>query len=306
MPNQNLQIVYLTQQIRKNNGDDPDYAHLARTHMAEQVKQAAAVQAGVGKLFDDIVDPSNLDASFRDFQYRATMLITAGRSLSVGLSQEYFNDVHHLAGYVNEVEVAAEVDELTATVRSLYINGYGALKKRLKEGVAVEIAMSQAQQSLLGAVKGRTLSAGRNRLVALSKADPNTKGWARVSDGNPCHFCAMLVSRGPVYTASTGAFQAHNKCGCSVRPVPRNDPSGGWSPEARAYSELWQDKSALDAAYEGAKQAATTRRDGTTMTKAQRNQAININAFRRAYSVAQASGRFTEVERKNVAAIAGV
>jgi len=47
----------------------------------------------------------------------------------------------------------------------------------------------------------------------------------RVTDGDPCHFCLTLASRGPEYKSrATASFQAHDHCGCVVVPVYRGTP----------------------------------------------------------------------------------
>jgi hypothetical protein len=45
--------------------------------------------------------------------------------------------------------------------------------------------------------------------------------WRRVSDGNPCGWCAMLVGRGPVYRSAETAGAGnryHTRCGCTAEP----------------------------------------------------------------------------------------
>jgi hypothetical protein len=64
-------------------------------------------------------------------------------------------------------------------------------------------------------------------------------GWRRVSDGDPCAWCAMLVAAGPVYKTATAALKPagrrsavahperfHDYCGCSVEEF-RGSP-GDW------------------------------------------------------------------------------
>ena len=73
------------------------------------------------------------------------------------------------------------------------------------------------------------MNAGRDLLVDSIEAAGAR--WRRVTDGNPCAFCAMLAGRGPVYrsreTAGLGR-RFHERCGCSVEEVV-----GDWSPSAR-------------------------------------------------------------------------
>lgn len=46
-------------------------------------------------------------------------------------------------------------------------------------------------------------NAGRETVVASAEA--NGKRWRRVTDGDPCSFCAMLAGRGPVYRTEDAA-----------------------------------------------------------------------------------------------------
>ena len=48
----------------------------------------------------------------------------------------------------------------------------------------------------------------------------SSKRWRRVTDGAPCGFCAMLASRGPVYTSQDTADggRYHGRCGCTAEP----------------------------------------------------------------------------------------
>jgi hypothetical protein len=60
-------------------------------------------------------------------------------------------------------------------------------------------------------------------------------GYARFTDGNPCYFCAMLASRGAVYSANSfreiskhfgdNIAAVHDHCKCSLRPVFRTEDS---------------------------------------------------------------------------------
>jgi len=94
-------------------------------------------------------------------------------------------------------------------------------------------AASQAQYEVL--------RAGRE------KVQQSAPRWRRVTDGNPCGFCAMVCSRGPAYRSADAAGQGrryHAHCGCTVEPF-FGDPST-WVPspdEARfieAYNASWK------------------------------------------------------------------
>lgn len=216
-----------------------DFDALARAHMAQQVREAAVIQAAIGRLWDVTIDPNDLEGSFARFEVQARRLVNAGRTKGELTAQTYYDAVRKIAGLEGTIHVPGQPFEDDATQRALYASGFGHAKRRLKEGMSPDQALASAKASMLRAAKRRTLGAGRQRLLDLTAADPDMTHWARVSDGKPCYFCAMLVSRGPVYKATTASFRAHDGCGCSARPVPRNDPTGGWSEDARAYRDLY-------------------------------------------------------------------
>lgn len=119
------------------------------------------------------------------------------------------------------------------------------------------------------------LSAGRGVIEQTVRQDRLAVGWMRVTDANPCAFCAMLASRGPVYkSAAAAGFELdpvrgpvnryHDHCACQVIPVFTREPV---LPETtRRWQEAWT------TSQREAKQAGELRR-GTS------NDALN--AFRR-------------------------
>lgn len=246
---------------------EPDYDGLARAHMAQQVKDVAVVQALLGRVWDQTMDPNDLKGSFEKFQRQASAIIKQGRMRGELTAQQYYSAVRLLAGYTDPLpDVPLQPSGDAATRRALQATGFRAANKALREGTNAEAAMALAKAAMLRSAKRRTLEAGRNRLVALSEKDKNVDGWTRVSDGKPCYFCAMLVSRGPVYTSGTVGFIAHDGCGCNVRPVFKNDRSGGWSADAREYEKRWEDEGSDLALFRSAHNLATGRTSSRRLT----------------------------------------
>ena len=82
-----------------------------------------------------------------------------------------------------------------------------------------------------GAAGARHVGNGaREQIQDSAKADRRAIGWIRVTSGEPCYFCAMLASRGPVYSVDSfddsdalfdgaGHHKVHDNCGCSMRQV---------------------------------------------------------------------------------------
>lgn len=213
---------------------------LAHDHMASQVQQVARIQAALAALWDRTMDPADIDGSFVRFQVLADRLIKSARRRGEIDAQTYYEQVRLLSGYLDPLPDVPSLGAGTRANRaSLHATSVATAKRKIAEGMPAEEAMTAAKAAMLRAAKRRILEASRMRVVRLSEADDNARGWARVSDGRPCAFCAMLVSRGPVYAADTVRFRAHDGCGCSAKPVFDNDPAKGWSPEARALRSLW-------------------------------------------------------------------
>lgn len=99
-----------------------------------------------------------------------------------------------------------------------------------------------------GAAAGRVIKNGaRSDIWSAAERDRKVLGYIRLSrTGTPCGWCAMLISRGPVYKSSRSAQfdegdMYHDNCNCYAEPV--------WSREQydnsdlyalnREYSKLW-------------------------------------------------------------------
>lgn len=57
------------------------------------------------------------------------------------------------------------------------------------------------------------------REAVISAAHKRGDGWQRVMVGETCAFCALLVSRGAVYSSRTVRFRAHANCDCGAAVV---------------------------------------------------------------------------------------
>ena len=145
-----------------------------------------------------------------------------------------------------------------AAERSLSVTGPGELKRQASRGIGEGQARRVALVTSSGAATRHVLTGARETTLTLVQNDQRALGWARVTDSDPCSFCAMLASRGPAYKTETSAsFKAHDQCACV--PVAVYSRAAAWPGDARAYQRLW---------YEATK--GTSGKD-------------SINAFRRAY-----------------------
>jgi len=128
-----------------------------------------------------------------------------------------------------------------AAERSLLVTGPAELKKQIKRGILREQALKAAKAKVFGAASRQVLNGGRDLIQDVVEADPAALGWIRVTDGDPCAFCALLSSRGPVYkTEQTAGFIAHDNCACIPKPV--FSKKAPWPGRSREFRALYQEK----------------------------------------------------------------
>ncbi|GAA1160874.1 hypothetical protein F4556_005191 [Kitasatospora gansuensis] len=112
--------------------------------------------------------------------------------------------------------------------------------------------MAAASSTAAGAADREVLRGGRELVKQATARDKRVIGWARVTDLDPCAFCAMLASRGAVYKSRDIAVLAggdvsnlddltkyHDMCHCQIVPVYSRD---GWMPEqSGGWRDLWSE-----------------------------------------------------------------
>ena len=92
------------------------------------------------------------------------------------------------------------------------------------------------------------LDGGRDTVINTVQRDDRAVGWYRVTDGDPCAFCALLASRGAVYKSQRSAsFGSHPSCGCTAEPAFtadkfRNTQSEQWNDLYRRSTRGHRDK----------------------------------------------------------------
>lgn len=123
---------------------------------------------------------------------------------------------------------------------ALFATGQNAVKRSLESGKSPEHARGVALTRTSGAVTTQVLNGGRETLLGSVRDDKSALGWSRVTDGDPCSFCALLAGRGPVYKSEkTADFQAHGDCGCNAEPVYSRDAE--WPGRAREFHDLYNE-----------------------------------------------------------------
>ena len=249
---------------------------LTESHREEQARLALQVMQESLKLWG-LLPVDDMDVRRPDWQAAMLPLLADARSQSQQIANGYYRSFSQaetgLFRDIPPVGVPFDRDRLSTT---LDITGPARFKSLVGRGAGPAHAWRTAGVSVAGAAAKLTLEAGRTELFEQTQRDRQAIGFMRVTAGDPCAFCAMLASRGPVYksadTAAGGhwsskdqAFQVHDACQCSIEPSFSH--KSDWPGRGKEFRKMWDD-STSDAREAGLIGHGTSSRDA-------------LNAFRR-------------------------
>jgi hypothetical protein len=210
-------------------------AALAEAFRVSEAQGAAAVQRALREAFRRYGRTDR--ARFEDLAFR---ILSVAHARSSAAGQAYYLQTRIAAGLPAELPLIEPVAlDPEATRTSLRVTGPVTYAAAVRDGKGELAARSLAEAALMRYGKRATLSGARDTVVRMSRSDPAARGFARISDGSPCAFCAMLISRGPVYSGSTAGFDAHDGCGCL--PKPFYGTADGWTAQGRQMEQLYAD-----------------------------------------------------------------
>lgn len=240
-------------------------ARLTEQHRKAQLAIRAAALRETLRLWPAL-DPLRLDDTAPLWLRLMLALVGQWRSASARRAQEYYRAFREVETGDRLVEaVSALPDEVDPRqlVTSLSVTGPVRIKYLTERAVEPETASRMALRDVSGAAGRHVLEGGRGMVDRLALVDERAIGWARVTDGDPCAFCAMAAGRGFVFRSREAALRTtarskrgpgqkwHDGCGCGAEPAfSRDAPLPGKGAE---YAQLWQDVA-------GGKSAAEARR----------------------------------------------
>lgn len=226
-----------------------DGKRLTEAHRQAQLAVSARAATEARGLWEQL-DPFDLDGSTPYWLAANTIRVDRRARESQQLASAYLTE-YRTAEVGRPGEVVLRVP--SATAQALLLAGPVRVKKLIKAGVDREDAHEQAFTKYAGIVRRQTLMGGRLTIAATAGRDRIARGWRRVTDGDPCSFCAMLASRGPAYTSAATAqarnaegLRYHGNCGCTAEII-----YGTWTPTP-------QEADYVDRYEEAAAEAETT------------------------------------------------
>lgn len=193
-----------------------------------QALLAARMAQQVLRVWRDLMNPAKVDASWPAVCAALMPIVQQAREQSAVLARAAYVDARQDAGvpddgFVPSGPLQLAIDRLEST---LDVTGPVEFKKAIAAGKTPQQAMDAAAVRMVGSTQYLALEGGRSVMKQSTDADERATGYARVTDSDPCHWCAMLASRGPVYkTAKTagdprqGGDRYHDHCSCAAFPA---------------------------------------------------------------------------------------
>lgn len=201
-------------------------ATLAGRQLTEQHRQIQlAVRAAAAR---DILrlmaayDLDDIDRSWLAIAPGMEAVVRDYHRRSAGLAAGYYQAFRTAEGAGGQLTLRlAEPPDPDYLAYSLGFYGQIAPKQMVQKGIR-DVA-AKTTTLVVGGATRHVLDGGRGTLTESVRGDRQALGYARVTAGKPCAFCAMLAGRGAVYKESTAKFEAHDHCACTVEPRYRRD-----------------------------------------------------------------------------------
>jgi hypothetical protein len=200
-----------------------------------------------------LIDLDRLDETAAEWIGYVTDLILTWRMQSVDRALSYYDEFRRaeigqpLPNRGNYRSLAVPVTAAITT--SLLVTGPIGVKSRIGKGINPRIAKAKALVDVSGAASRHVMDGGRQLITEAAVKDKVALGYMRVTDADPCAFCAMLASRGPVYKSRESAgtrrvagenelHRYHDHCACQVEAVYSKDAQ--WPGRSREFEQLWK------------------------------------------------------------------
>jgi hypothetical protein len=215
---------------------------LAEDYRVEQARLSAEVTRGVLALWLATYEPGS-PSVWRALVAGLTALVNRFRNRSSRQAVTYYLESRSAARapglFVPRMVLEPPPALIEATAQITGARSYGrSLTARMPETQAIQNSGVQ----IAGAMSRITLDAGRQTVMDAVEEDREAIGWIRITDADPCAFCAMLASRGPVFSEDTADFQAHAHCACIAAAVWSRDEA--WLGHSEDLYQQWKRETA--------------------------------------------------------------
>jgi hypothetical protein len=225
-------------------------SRLTEAHRQAQLRLGRTVVAQMLAVWP-LIDPADIEATSARWLSVVLSFLATHRRASASIASQYLTVFRALELGIDVPPadpVIANTLDLPVASAVILAAGPVALQKALQRSVPLVRAVDVAKAGAAGAAMSQALNGGRETITGTVEADPLALGWARATSADPCAFCRVLASRGPVYkteasakfkTSATTSESYHPTCHCTAEPVYRRDAD--WPAGAREFRRQWNE-----------------------------------------------------------------
>jgi len=197
-----------------------------------QALMAARMAQQVLRVWRELMNPAKVDASWPAVRAALIPIVQQAREQSAALARAAYTDARRDAGIPDgEFDPSGPLPLALKRLESaLDVTGPVEFKQAIAAGKTPQQAMDAAAVRMVGSTQYLALEGGREAMQRSIDSDERATGWARVTDADPCAWCAMLASRGPVYKSAKtagdprqGGNTYHDHCACQAWPAFTHD-----------------------------------------------------------------------------------
>lgn len=228
----------------------PEGRQLTAAHQRQLAQVKANAVRALMTIWPDL-DWVQFERIWPDWVRVAYSITAANRAAATRITAAYLRTFRMVEGVPGDVvpQLAQALDSamfevgMGATARSTLTRAAYLAAGEEDPRRASQILMAARRKALdaaAGAMVRHIGNGSRETLLRTLETDRHALGWARVTDGRPCFWCAMLASRGPRYKSEARAGAGahwHDRCGC-VPELVYSD-SYTWPGRAEEYEDLW-------------------------------------------------------------------
>ncbi|MFD1277455.1 hypothetical protein ACFQ51_52830 [Streptomyces kaempferi] len=182
------------------------------------------------RVWRELMNPAKVDSTWLAVRAALIPIVQQGRRQSADLARVAYGDARREAGIDGDgFDPQDPLPLLLSRLESaLDVTGPVEFKKAIAAGKTPRQAMEAAAVRMVGSTQYLALEGGQQTMQRSIEEDRQATGWSRVTDGDPCAWCAMLASRGPVYKSAKtagdprrGGSTYHDHCACQAWPPSR-------------------------------------------------------------------------------------
>ena len=217
----------------------PAGRRLTEAHRLAQAQLSARMAIRVRPLWR-LVDPEDIAGTVPGWLDAVSEIVRSQHSTSVALADRYYRSFRRLeTGSALSSDLDLPPLNLEALQTSLIVTGPVRVERAIRRSEDVQAASRLAGAMSARAAGRHAIQGSRETILRAVGSDRRAIGFARATSGNPCHFCALIAGRGPVFEESSASFAAHDGCACTAEPVFSRDAE--WPPGSRRYADIYQE-----------------------------------------------------------------